>query len=47
MTSKEERKELMEEMQFGMLVMSTLEDLITHQKAITRRSVNNRCGCTG
>ena len=34
MTSKEERKELMEEMQFGMLVMSTLEDPITHQKAI-------------
>lgn len=34
MTSKEERKELMEEMQFGMLVMSDLEDPITHQRAI-------------
>ena len=34
MTSKEERKELMKEMQFGMLVMSDLDDPITHQKAI-------------
>lgn len=34
MNSKEERKELMKEMQFGMLVYSDLEDPITHQRAI-------------
>lgn len=34
MNSKEERKELMQEMRFGMLITSDLEDPITHAKAI-------------